>query len=250
MVLWRVFVCLPFGVLAQCASDTDNVSINRWSFGVELETNCSYRELIFTQSIGQNQSRYEYMQKLNNEELPFYGYQMGATIQRKCGRRISLLFGIGFAQFSFRSIAYDTLHYAPLGFDPVSGPSMWYLLDARYIWSGSYFNLPIAVRYAVGVRKLSFVSDLGISFGLFNQKEVVVNSTAKEQVTNTFVKGNEQATCAINVGAGLGYAVGKRYTLLLQPHFTYTVTSLQVIFAIKRHAYSLGMNCSLYYNMK
>ena len=207
------------------------------SIGLIVSPNISYRTLSFSSP---NQWIAD---RRNSEELPGFGFMVGATIHYRITDRIRIETGILYSDMSIRTADTDLTWVTPNDAFPIQTKTVFHYGSIR---------VPFKVNYRLYEHnKLNVYAVMGLSTNLFINKrtEVVTEYPDRHSDSHTSSKhvGYSIFGLGLTAGAGVEYQFSRRIYSRLEPSLNYSVTSAVVDKGSKEYFYSFGIMAGFFY---
>ena len=174
-------------------------------------------------------------------EMPKLGYTIGAGVGYLINKKIKIEAGVFFSDKGQRTKQY-ALETTTTGQQPTM-----YAYNFHYY----YLDIPVKVDYYLMTDKLKVYVMAGVSANVFLvQKTTSVESHANSDVrTNTFSHPDfNRLNVAVVAGLGINYPINKKSTLLIEPMYSRSVTSI-INAPVKEYLYSVGVNIGVQLGM-
>ena len=121
-------------------------------------------------------------------------------------------------------------------------------LKAATINTLHYLEIPIAIKYSLGNKKMNFIGLAGLSTNLLTQGSIITtldNGISKESQTSTTVEGLKKIYLSGILSAGASYNLSSRISLVFIPTFKIAITSINNGAAVKSYPSSFGLTAGL-----
>lgn len=186
----------------------------------------------------------------NSNEIPKIGFRVGTDFHYKISKKISIKTGMRFASAGYQNKKIEDINWAS-EYNALTGittndPSLPHELQHKYKYY--FIEIPLAIRYNIGHKKLSYYIEAGLSAMLYTNNRI-------KQVTDIDVKYDKERVANFNhfslstsVSIGLQYQLNKKIVPFIQPIFRYGITPINDN-PIKMNLHSLGCEFGFRYSL-
>ncbi|MEI6816000.1 MAG: outer membrane beta-barrel protein [Bacteroidota bacterium] len=111
-----------------------------------------------------------------------------------------------------------------------------------------FIDIPLAVQYQFGTGNLFWHFNAGVSINYMAQEKVLVNVGTREFTIVNNIDGLQKFSCGLMLGGGMEYRFCHQFSLLLDPTFRASITSLTQNTEVNCYPYSFGLNTGILYH--
>lgn len=242
-ILLLCFTLMLTNVL-YAAENTEVESYKRLYIGASFTMNVAYRHLAAQSSLAQTT-----LDMRNKYEKPQWGFQAGPRLGVRATRWLSIETGVDYwrHRYSFRrdGLQFGSQWNGSIYYDSTSqGYSVKSIEDYHYL------NVPVALNFSLGKRKLKGIISTGVNLSFLITKKttyrLILNNDVLE--SNTVTDNGPYASFNVSpfLGVGVEWHLGKVLFLRLMP-----VAQMQAMknvdAPLTEYLWSVGMNASLYF---
>ena len=235
---FKTYLIICFEVLTVMSWSQTQSSLSKHSIGITFEPNYGYRYLNFS-------SYNKFIAKERNaNEVGRFGLTAGIELKRRTSNKSEFSYGVVYSRFG-----YDT-RFKDLNFVT---SNVNYPKRSKTAYFYESMGIPMSVAYHFTKWKLNFYLKGGIQTNYIFQRTArtvleYVNHVDHSQHTATL--GFQQFNVAALVGLGIQYKLNNKFSLVAEPIFRKSLTSLNADKSAKENPYSLGLFVKVFYSLK
>ncbi|MCD9018069.1 PorT family protein [Parachryseolinea silvisoli] len=225
-----IILTFPIAAIAQ-----DTTKVRRFTgLVLTFSPQYSYRSL-------QYDADGRWLESLRDNEVPGTGFKARAQVRYHINNRIDLLGGVEYANHSIKT-RYEDLTW--------SGDAAGLPEKSRTIYRYKFLAIPLHINYTLKTHdNLRVYAVGGVTTSVFLSRKTKVDLGGDHHASAKTV-GFAKFTWSATLGAGLEYALGRKFSVRAEPFFEHYFKSISTDDHTKEYLFAVGLSTGVVWAFK